>query len=202
MPEGTGTEGGSGTSTEGAPGNGTSGAGPAGASGAGAGDKTFTQAELDKVLSDRLARERAKYEGYDDMKRKAEEFDKLQEATKSETEKAVEKARKEAEAAARAESNKTWETRVVRSEVRVAAAGKLADPEDAVRFLDLSTFKVDDNGEVDGKAIAAAIDELVKTKPYLAANGTRGTRDFDAGSRTPAGGGRSMNDLIRSAAGR
>lgn len=71
-----------------------------------------------------------------------------------------------------------------------------------MRFLDLSTFKVDDNGEVDGKAIAAAIDELVKTKPYLAANGTRGTRDFDAGSRTPAGGGRSMNDLIRSAAGR
>jgi len=38
--------------------------------------KTFTQAELDAVVRDRLARERAKYADYDDLKAKAAEADK------------------------------------------------------------------------------------------------------------------------------
>lgn len=50
-------------------------------------DKTFTQADVDRLLADRLARERKKFAGYDDLKKKATEFDKLQDAQKTEVEK-------------------------------------------------------------------------------------------------------------------
>jgi hypothetical protein len=51
-------------------------------------EKTFTQAEMNKIVQERLAKERAKYEGFDDLKEKAMKFDELQEANKSELEKA------------------------------------------------------------------------------------------------------------------
>lgn len=50
-------------------------------------DKTFTQDELDRILKDRLAKERKKYEGYSDLQKKAEEYDKLVEAQKTEEQK-------------------------------------------------------------------------------------------------------------------
>ncbi|MDQ8045252.1 MAG: hypothetical protein REI11_11660 [Patulibacter sp.] len=39
-------------------------------------ERKFTQAEVDRVVRDRLAREREKYADYDDLKAKAAEFDK------------------------------------------------------------------------------------------------------------------------------
>lgn len=63
--------------------------------------------------------------------------------------------------------------RILRSEIRAAAAGKLADPKDAYKFLDLDSFEVDDDGNVDEDEIADAIDDLIKQKPYLAAQGGR-----------------------------
>lgn len=55
-----------------------------GADGAGAGGgeqqgKTFTQAELDQILQDRVARERAKYADYEDLKAKAGQAKTLEE---------------------------------------------------------------------------------------------------------------------------
>lgn len=73
--------------------------------------------------------------------------------------------RKQAEAAATVKAN----ARIVRSEVRAAAAGKLADPKDALTFLDLGQFEVNEDGEVDAEEISDAIDDLIKNKPYLAA---------------------------------
>lgn len=54
--------------------------------------KTFTQEEMNNIISERLGRERQKYADYDSLKQKADEFDKLQEANKTELEKALEKA--------------------------------------------------------------------------------------------------------------
>lgn len=76
-----------------------------------------------------------------------------------------EKAQRAAEAAALAKAN----SRILRSEVRAAAKGVLADPTDAYRFLDLDAFDVDQDGSVDEQAITDALTELVRTKPYLAA---------------------------------
>lgn len=51
-------------------------------------DKKFTQADIDRVVEDRLARERKKFEGFEDMKRKADELDELKKANQSDLEKA------------------------------------------------------------------------------------------------------------------
>ncbi|GHF73961.1 hypothetical protein [Streptomyces thermodiastaticus] len=92
---------------------------------------------------------------------------------------------RQAEAAALAKANE----RIVRAEVKAAAAGKLADPKDAFRFLDLAQFEVDADGNVDADEIADAIEDLLKTKPYLAAQG--GTKRFqgtaDSGARKGTG---------------
>ena len=57
-------------------------------------EKTFTQEEVNKLMGDLRAKERAKYADYDDLKGKAAKFDELQEASKSELEKAMERANK------------------------------------------------------------------------------------------------------------
>ena len=53
-------------------------------------ERTFTQAELDAIVGDRLKRERAKYADYDEFKAKAAKYDEAEEAGKSELQKAVE----------------------------------------------------------------------------------------------------------------
>lgn len=69
------------------------------------------------------------------------------------------------------EANRAAAERIVKSEVKAAAAGKLADPADAYKFLDLSEFEVDEDGNVDEAEIADAIADLIERKPYLAAQG-------------------------------
>ena len=54
--------------------------------------KTFTQEEVNNIIAERLNRASSKYSDYEDLKKKAEEFDKLQEANKSELQKATERA--------------------------------------------------------------------------------------------------------------
>lgn len=56
-----------------------------------------TQDELNKIVEARLARERAKFADYDDLKTKASEYDKVTEASKTE----LQKERERAEAAER-----------------------------------------------------------------------------------------------------
>ena len=94
---------------------------------------------------------------------------------------------RQAEAQAMARVNE----RLVKAEVRAAAAGKLADPADAHRFLDLSQIEVDADGNVDADEVAEAIEDLLRSKPYLAAQG--GTRKprfegtADSGARKGSG---------------
>lgn len=93
------------------------------------------------------------------------------------------KIRREAETAA----SKKAAQRIVKAEVRAAAAGKLADPADAYKFLDLDEFEVDDDGNVNEDDIADAIDDLVKKKPYLAVqDGRRFKGSADGGTRKEA----------------
>lgn len=54
-------------------------------------EKTFTQAEVDAIVGDRLKRDRAKYADYDDLKAKAEKYDQMEEANKTELQKAIER---------------------------------------------------------------------------------------------------------------
>jgi hypothetical protein len=93
--------------------------------------------------------------------------------------------RREAAREAAAKAN----ARILRSEIKAAAAGKLADPADALAHLDPASFEVDENGDVDAEEISAAITDLLTRKPYLAANSRprfQGTGDGGA-ARKPSG---------------
>ena len=57
-------------------------------------EKTFSQSELDAIISDRLKRERDKYADYDSLKEKATRLDEIEEASKTELQKATERAEK------------------------------------------------------------------------------------------------------------
>lgn len=150
----------------------------------GGGQPSFTQADLERKIAERLAQERKKYSDYGDLKKKASEFDKLAEQQKTDLQKAVEAARAEG----RTEVQQKVNDRLLKAEVRALATGKLADPADALRLLDLSQFEVSDDGETDGKAIEAAIGDLIKNKPYLAArpSGFQGS-DSDGPAGKPGG---------------
>lgn len=56
--------------------------------------RTFTQAEVDAMIGERLSRERAKYADYDQLKVKADQFTAQEEAAKSDLQKALDKAAK------------------------------------------------------------------------------------------------------------
>lgn len=126
--------------------------------------KTFTQDELNAQIAERLARERAKFSDYNDIKAKAAKLEQIEAANATEQEKAVKAAREEG----RAEAQQAANARIVASEARaLAAAAKFRDPGDAVRFLDLSAVKVTDDGDVDQSALKSLLDDLAKEKDYL-----------------------------------
>lgn len=60
----------------------------------GSAEKTFTQAELDQIIQDRLKRERDKYLDYETLKEKAQKLDQIEEDAKTELQKAQERAEK------------------------------------------------------------------------------------------------------------
>lgn len=115
------------------------------------------QARAEKARADAAEAELAKL-------RRAAEKAKPKADEKAEDASDPEEIRREAEQAAIAKAN----ARIVRAEIRAAAAGKLADPADALNFLDLAQFEVDADGNIDNDQVADAIDDLLKKKPYLA----------------------------------
>lgn len=125
-----------------------------------------SQADLDRIINERLARERAKFADHADLKAKAARLAEIEAANATETEKAVTKAREEGKAEVLTVAN----ARLVNAEVRaLAAAAKFRDPTDAIAQLSsrLGEVKVSDDGEVDGAAIKTLLDDLARTKPYL-----------------------------------
>jgi regulator of protease activity HflC (stomatin/prohibitin superfamily) len=121
--------------------------------------KTFTQAELDRIVAERLGRERQKYEGYEDLKAKAQRLEELEAQNQSEAQKAQAKADKEAQRAAQAEA------RLLRYEVAT-------EKEIPVKLVPLLTATTRDELE----AQAALI--LENAKPALP--------EFDGGARETA----------------
>lgn len=126
----------------------------------------------------------ARNEAKAEAKRIADEFAAFKaQAEGTQAEFAAQQKAHQAEADALAKAN----DRLLKAEVRAQAAGKMNDPKDALSFLDLSTIEVSDDGEVDGDAVAAAIDDLIRSKPYLAAQGKRFEGDADGGARKESG---------------
>jgi len=127
---------------------------------------TFTQADLDRTLGERLSRERAKFADYDDLKAKASRLAELEDANASELEKAIKAARDEG----RAEVTTAANSRLTAAEARALAAEMgFRKPAHAVRLINLAEVKVDADGEVDTAAVRRLLDDLVADDPLLLA---------------------------------
>ena len=105
------------------------------------------------------------------------ELNKLREQQMSEQEKAINTARDEA----RREAETEFARERLTDRIRVAAARRLNDPEDAVRLLDLDG--IDPSAENVTSAIEEQIGQLIESKPYLAVTSATPSGSTDAGSR-------------------
>lgn len=138
------------------------------------GTETTTETNAEPTTGvDDVATAKAEAEKWKNLSRKNEAelrkaqsaLEKAQQGSMTDLEKAVAEAKNQAKAEATAEFLRSS----VADKVAVAAAGKLADPQDAAALIgDLDRFIV--SGAIDTTAIGAAINELVERKPYLAVN--------------------------------
>lgn len=134
-------------------------------------ERTFTQAELDTIVRDRLARERSKYADFEAYKEKAAKFDAAEEAQKSELQKVTERAealQQELESLKRADTLRTIRDKVA-TETGVPASLLSAEDEEGCKaqaqaILDFSKPKgypiVRDSGEVRKTSGGAARDQF------------------------------------------
>jgi hypothetical protein len=140
-----------------------------------------SQQQFDRMVQERIARERAKYADYEELKKAAARLAEIEEANASELEKA-QKAAAEAQALLEKTQAEARETRLRAAIIAEAAKPdrKVVDPEAVVALLDRSSLELDDDGTPTN--IAQAMDSLLEARPYLVAKdgGTRGSADQGA----------------------
>lgn len=105
-------------------------------------DKALSQADVDRIVGERLARERAKFADYEDLKTKAAQLDAIEEAKKDELQKAQERATELEQG--KTEAEKRLERVAIRSAVLAEATRQGADPDAVLAILK-------DRGVVGGK---------------------------------------------------
>lgn len=156
-------------------------------------DQTFTQADVDRIVKERLERAKAKFADYDDLKARAAKLEELERAQmdgeqrKAKDLQALADRLAEAERA-RDEALAQGRDRLLRAEVTMqAAAMGFAYPADIYRLADLSQASIDESGSVAG--IQEALSQLAKDRPdYLRRQSAPG---IDGGATGPG------NDLPR-----
>jgi len=131
--------------------------------------KVYTKAELDGIRNKAVAQARREYADYGDLKATAEEYDKLQESTRSNEDKlrgAHDRAVRERDAAL-TRANQS----IIRSAI-IAAASRLGvvDPEAVAALLPQSEIVLEGD-EVIG--VDEAVEALLAKKPYLRQRGAQ-----------------------------
>lgn len=116
-------------------------------------ERTFSQEDVDRIVSERIKREREKFSDYNTLKQQVEEFN----AT-------LERAKTEAVKEAQAEFAKEKAV----SAIALEAKGRFADTEDALLNLRerVNDF-ITEEGTVNTEAVTAAVDNLLENKPHL-----------------------------------
>ena len=111
--------------------------------------KTFDQAELDRIVGERLAREREKYSDYEQLQQRAQQWDKFVAESKSDQEKALDAARTE------------FGGQLVAAHLKAAAAGRLGEGAQTALLagVDKGLFLTKD-GTVDEAKVSQFIDSI------------------------------------------
>ena len=133
--------------------------------------RTFTQDEVNAIVGKRLAEEKGKYADYDVLKAKADKFDEAEEASKTELQKATERANNlEAELNGIKKANEERETRdKIAQETGVPANLLTGCTEDECRaqaeaikaYATPNYPRVRDNGEVSNQTGGTAKEDFV-----------------------------------------
>lgn len=132
-----------------------------------------TQADLDRIIADRVNRTKNQFKDYADLKAKATELDTIRAAQQTAEERqAQELTRWQSEA-------ETWRATAVASRIEALAAAEFADPSDAASNLDPAKY-LGAGGEIDQAAIKADLADLLARKPHYR------RPDGEAGPRLPA----------------
>lgn len=161
---GGGNAGAAGGSAGGEGGEGEAGKGGEGGSESG---KTFTQADVDRIVQGRYA----KYADYDQIKA---ERDELRGNSLSDQERAIE----EAKGTTRAEVQAEYGERLLQAETRgIAAELKFHNPADAHLYLDRK--EIDLTKEIDADAVKKLLEKVAADRPHLIDTG--GASHIDAG---------------------
>lgn len=128
---------------------------------------TSLREEVGRVKADRTPQDEKDAKTIATLKRQladaepiVSEFRRLEEASKTETERA-----KDAAAAAQ-QRVADLTNRAVQAEVKALAANTFADPSDATAFIDPAKY-VNDAGEIDTAAIESDLADLLSRKPHL-----------------------------------
>lgn len=147
--------------------------------------KTFTQDDLNRIVQERVAKERSRFGDYDALKEKAGKFDALEEASKTETQKLIDRVAELERAGSEAERRAQEAT--LRGAVVAAAAGKLKDVDMVHRIIDMSQVTFDDDGQPTN--LDELVAKLVADRPHLAVDpagqvpGTGAPRPVEQGPR-------------------
>lgn len=151
------------------------------------GEQTFTQADVDRIVANRLSRARKEFADYDDLKAKAAKLDEVEAAKKSDLER--ERERAAAAEKERDEAMSRAQKTLVRSEIAVhAAAAGAVDVADVVALLTGSgDVTVGKDGEVEGAK--EAVKAMKKAKPHLFGGAAAGGGGFQQGARRGEGDG-------------
>ena len=148
--------------------------------------RTFTQADIDRVVQDRLTRERAKYADYDNLKAAADKLRELEDAQKSELERA-QQAKEQAEATAKAAMEMANQRLVRAAFIAAAAQAGAAHPEDAFALADRAGVTVADDGTIEG--VDVAVQTLVDAgRLVMSGKPTAPSTDAGAGGGTRTAG--------------
>lgn len=119
------------------------------------GGKTFTQQDVERIIAERLSRQKEKFADYDELKQKAAKYSEIEEQQKTEAQKVAERLakleRERDEAVARSMD------RLIRAAFMAEAAkAGVQHPGDAYALADRSGVSVNDQGDVVGAAEAVA----------------------------------------------
>lgn len=159
-------------------------------------EPTFTQADLDRIVQERLNRDRAKFADYDDLRRKAVEFEKQQEQLKQmdlEKKQEYDKAKQVWEQKENEYKTKLDQTRQeiqlerINNALNQGVLQKNAYPEAATLLRQMAKYNDDGTITLRGKdangmetelPVEVGIEQFLKERPYL----VRGAQATGAGT--------------------
>lgn len=138
--------------------------------------------------------ERRSKEASKKLKEYEERISAIDEANKTEQERLLDAARKEAADSARREVAGSFQQRILKAEIRARAAGKFQNPALAIKLVDLQDDDAfDEDGDINGDAIDTALAKVLEDEPYLRVGAAAEPEKklapaSDAGKGKPAGG--------------